>query len=196
MEAVDSHISRWIILFCGFLGNEGKPSGMMRLWNHAHHTVHRNSLNDSTVVLFRTWRADVDALAEWVWRLRPVDGPPDVAAIGHSFGGMTACDFADALGCRGLRTNRLGLCDAVRRHKHFAGNWRAFFPFIPIVIPNTVDHAWEFAQETNWPCGHNIVTKAPTVFHGRHLLPNVTHAYIDDHRVFQAKARKILLGTV
>lgn len=191
-----NHIERWIVCVSGFCQDESKPSGMMRLWRDVHHEVHRNSTNANSVVIPKTWRVDADALAEWMWRTRPVGHPPVIDIVGYSWGGAAAVRLCNALGRRGQKVRNLILCDAVYRHPYWLGNWRAFMPGIPLVVPGTVQNLWTFKQDTNWPRGHRVICARPTVFHGNTMIRDVTHQYIDDSFDFQMKARKILLGEI
>ncbi|KKM24471.1 hypothetical protein LCGC14_1604750 [marine sediment metagenome] len=121
------------IVISGFLQNEGKPNGMIRLWSdlYKEHACH------DTLVMMKTWNDNMDSLAEFIWRMAEENAI--IKVYGYSWGGAAAIKLAKSLGKRGLKISAMVLSDAVYRHSYWLGNWRAFVRCFKITIPTNVD---------------------------------------------------------
>lgn len=198
-------IHNWHIVISGFLQNEGKPTGMVQLWRE----LHKEHAGPDTCVALRTWRDDMNALAEMIWRLRQKDEPthllsfqPWVYIYGYSWGGTTAVHLARQLQRRGIPVRAMVLSDAVYRHRYFAGNWRALVPGSEIIIPKNVQEVIWFVQRQPLfrcrrpfinPRGHKLVCENPQVTkkHRSQRVRMVDHAYMDDVSVFHLAAHGV-----
>lgn len=173
-------VAAWHIVLSGFLQDEGRPTGMVRLWDD----LCRRFLTSSTRCLLREWSADTNAIAELIWRLRNFE-PPRICLYAYSWGCPSAMTLARQLRRRGLAVDRMVLSDPVYRHWFAAGNWRVLFGRREIVVPSNVRHVTWYRQDLDWPRGHNLVAEEPI---GTRLddpiIANVGHGYMDDLRLF------------
>lgn len=180
------------LLFAGHLQNRGEMVGQVYLWRHLHHLL---AGSDTTVEL-HPWHADVEPIAELIWRTRPEECLPDVYLYGYSWGGMTAVNLAGALHARGIGGIQMVLSDPVYRHRYWLGNWRTLLR-TTIWVPQNVTDVWSFFQLQNWPSGHPVKAIHPectTVHKPREL--HVRHAYMDDHDTYHCMAERVARGLV
>lgn len=174
----DTPIATWIVCLTGFLQDEGRVTGLSRLWRE----LHREHAGPDTVVVQRAWSDCVWTLAELIWRTRPDDRPPRVGIAGYSWGGMTALHLCEELNRRSIPVERLYLVDAVYRHGYWLGQWRAFVPWRRLYVPRNVAYCRPFAQRENLPRGHDVVAVDPAATDLRPVgWLNCVHQYADDH---------------
>ena len=186
-------IHNWHIVIPGFLQNEGEPVGMVWLWNDLHH-IHTGP---ETAVVLREWKADWNALAELIWRLRG-NYRPRIAVYAYSWGGMSAMILARQLQGRGLDVDWMVLSDPVYRHWYSLGNWRLLVPWSRIVVPSNVRRVDWFQQRTDLPQAHRLVAADPTATHIGEPWEafDVKHSYMDDLREFQKRCREVARNLV
>ncbi len=187
--------SEFHIVISGFLQNEGKVHGMVRLWGDLYH----EHACEDTLVMMKTWNDNMDSLAEFIWRM--ADDGPIIRVYGYSWGGAAAMKLAKALKKRGHKVCTMVLSDAVYRHSYWLGNWRAFVRCFKIVVPSNVKGVWWFRQKSKFGrlSGHDIVADQSSVGFDKAtvLQPvwcNCSHQYMDDSLLFHNKAREIARG--
>lgn len=180
------------IVISGFLQNEGKPNGMIRLWGD----LYAGFARGDSLVMMKTWNDNMDSLAEFIWRM--TDDDPVIKVYGYSWGGAAAVKLAKALKKRGLYVVAMVLSDAVYRHSYWLGNWRAFIPFFKIVVPNNVKIVWWFRQKSKFGklSGHDIVADQGGIGFDKVIVTtptwcNCSHTYMDDNRLFQNKVLNV-----
>lgn len=176
----------WHICISGFLQDEGRPTGIVKLWNE----LHRRHASADCCVQHRSWHDDMNALAELIWRLRPSadEGGPAIGIYAYSWGGWTAVELCRQLLRRGLRVSTLVLSDPVYRGPRWCRWWRALCSTSTIVIPRNVDICWSYYQRVNLPCGHTLVAESKrTAMYAPHKL-DVAHEYMDDAEAFHERA--------
>ncbi len=185
------------IVISGFLQNEGKPHGMIRLWGNLYH----EHACDDTLVIMKTWNDNMDSLAELIWRTINTEVDAFIKVYAYSWGGAAAMKLAKALKKRGLKIHVMVLSDAIYRHSYWLGNWRAFVRCLEIVVPSNVGPVWWFKQKSKFGkiSGHDIVADQSgigfdkaTVF--APVLCNCSHQYMDDNLLFHNKAHEIARG--
>jgi hypothetical protein len=141
---------RWAYIIDGFLRHAGKRTRQIELWER----LHTAGSPDFRAEL-RTWNHHWDAEAEFVFRMST--DQPKICIFAYSWGaGWGAMQFCKRLEARGVEVANLVLCDPVYRHWYTLGNWRAFVPWIPILIPCNVRKVNWLRQKTNWPRGHQL----------------------------------------
>ena len=185
-------VREWHIVLMGFLQQQGSVNGMVQLWGELLDAVdHR----PGTRVECRPWNCDVADLAEVILKTRPANAPPRICLYGYSWGGMTAAKLCYELRRRGLRVDRVVLCDAVYRHWYPLGWWRAFAPWRSIRIPDNVRRVTVFQQRESLPCGHPIRADNPfrTTVDAPRLL-TTDHCWMDDHSEFHRACLQAALG--
>lgn len=192
-----TRFKKFHIVISGFLQNEGKPNGMIRLWSD----LYGDHACKDTLVLMKTWNDNMDSLAEFIWRMAEDDAIIKVYA--YSWGAAAAMKLAKALKKRGLKIYAMVLSDAVYRHSYWLGNWRAFVPFFKIVVPSNVEVVWWFRQKSKFGrlSGHDVVREYSNPRDGYRssvvFLPvwcNCSHQYMDDNRAFQNKVLEVARG--
>ncbi len=174
------------VVISGFLQYEGKPNGMIRLWRDIHH----HCSGPECLVLMKTWNDDMNALAEFIWRLSIFK--PRVCVYGYSWGGAASAKLAGHLGDRGIRVDTMVLSDAVYRHGYWLGNWRALVPFSSITVDNT-DRVFPFRQGSRLGkiSGHEILpANERTKVYNTHWF-SLSHQHMDDLRAFHEKSRLV-----
>jgi hypothetical protein len=142
--------NRWAYVIDGFLRHAGKRTRQIELWERLHRAGDANFRAQLCV-----WNQNFEAEAEFVFRMSTA--APKICIFGYSWGaGHGAMQFCRRLEARGVQVDHLVLCDPVYRHWYTLGNWRAFVPWIPIVIPCNVRKVHWLRQMTNWPRGHRL----------------------------------------
>ena len=178
MSPTQLPIKRFIIVIPGFLQKRGTPNGMVALWRKLHHAY----AGADTVVSLHLWNSNWRDVAEWIWRLRPDKGQPDIVLVGYSWGGYSAVLLARQLKKRGILVRVMILSDPVYRHPYWLGQWRAFVRFAEIRLPSNVGLLKSFRQVESLPCGHAIVDErypgvTPII---TFIIEGVSHQYMDD----------------
>lgn len=187
---------RFHIVISGFLQNEGKPNGMIRLWSDLYH---EHACKD-TLVMMKTWNDNMDSLAEFIWRMADdVAWKVEVRIYGYSWGGAAAMKLAKSLQRRGVKVRSMVLSDAVYRHSYWLGNWRAFVQCFKIIVPGNVGLVWWFRQKSKFGklSGHDIVRdRSGNTFPwlSNPVWCNCSHQYMDDNRLFHEKALSVARG--
>ncbi len=179
-------VKRWIICFAGWMQHEGKPIGMVRLWDD----LCREHNGPDTRVLFYRWDHPVGDIAELMWRL---GRDANVMLVGYSWGGMTAVNLARQLCKRRVAVDQLVLCDAVYRHWYWLGQWRALVPRSVIYVPRNVRRVTWFRQNWTLPRGHVIKAESPArTGVGKPIPPVgfVAHKHMDDMDSFHQLAKE------
>jgi len=178
------------IVISGFLQNEGKPNGMIRLWSdlYKEHACH------DTLVMMKTWNDNMDSLAEFIWRMAEENAI--IKVYGYSWGGAAAIKLAKSLGKRGLKISAMVLSDAVYRHSYWLGNWRAFVRCFKITIPTNVDLVCWFRQQGKFGriSGHDIIALGSDTFVCEAKWCNCSHMYMDDNRSFHERVLQVAKG--
>ncbi len=178
-----SPVKRWIICFAGWMQHEGKPIGMVRLWDD----LCREHNGPDTRVLFYRWNHSVGDIAELMWRL---GREANVMLVGYSWGGMTAVNLAKQLGKRRVTINELVLCDAVYRHWYWLGQWRALVSGSVIRVPSNVKHVTWFRQRVGpWLMGHNV--QIPRLASPQPVIGHVPHNRMDDLPEFHETVKRL-----
>jgi len=176
-------INRWCYVITGFLQNAGTRTRMIELWRGLHAVSGHASRAE-----LRPWDSNWDAEAELIMRLSSPNPktPPTILIFAYSWGaGWGAMRLARALDERGVAVNCMVLSDPVYRHWYWAGNWRAFVPWIPITVPGNVMQVRSFRQAKNWPRAHAIKAALPGF---TEVWPpvtiNATHQNMDEAGAF------------
>jgi hypothetical protein len=182
-------IHHWHIVIGGYRQHEGKPTGMVRLWQ----TLHERHARPGTCVELRAWNDQWRLLAELIWRLRPDDEPPQVKVYAYSWGaGCGAMRLARELRLRGIAVAAMVLSDPVYRSRSFLTRWLALWPCAAIVVPANVRLVRWFRQEISVPAGH-VLRAAER--ERTHIAPpiwaEVGHQYMDDWRPFHRECERI-----
>lgn len=104
------------------------------------------------------WNEDWAAEAEFIARHRQPGGePPVVCLYAYSWGvGYGAVQLATRLEALDIPVECLVSCDGVYRHAYRAGNWRAFWPWSTIRLPENVRKVHAFCQRQGWLRGHRL----------------------------------------
>lgn len=173
-------IQEWHVCISGFLQDEGRPTGISRAWRSLHNARTRP---DARVEL-RSWNDDFKALAEFIWRFRDEYCDPTINLYGYSWGGAGAVRLAEELHRRGLRVDHMVLCDPVYRHPYWLGNWRAFWPWSTIVIPENVREVTWFRQSLSLPKGHDLMAQSPRTILHQPVELSADHLHIDEEPAF------------
>lgn len=166
---------------------------------------------EDTVIELRSWCQDWNDMAELIWRMRTLDnGDPIIKVYGYSFGGYSSMILARELGRRGLRVNKMVLCDPVYRHAYKLGWWRSCVPWSKIRIPPNVKEVYWVRQQNprfglrggpwyepwSWfhPAGHNLIWDPRTTIVHDPIILRAEHTYMDDTPEFQNLALEIASG--
>ena len=72
-------IAKWHVVISGFLQNEGKPTGMVRLWQ-----MLRLHSGPEACVELRNWNENWRQFAELIHRVRPLASEPAVQVYAYS----------------------------------------------------------------------------------------------------------------
>lgn len=194
MSPTERPIKRFVIVIPGFLQRRGTPNGMVSLWRK----LHAANAGPDCCVSLHLWDSNWADVAEWIWRLRPNQGQPDVVIAGYSWGGYSAVLLARQLEKRGIDVRSMVLSDPVYRHGFWGpigwlGQWRAFWPFTKIELPGNVKNRVVFAQSSNLPAGHDVLLGCEFTGSVERLRPvrartievkGVIHQFMDDHTPF------------
>lgn len=105
-----------------------------------------------------------------------------VIIVGYSWGaGWGAIQFAKRLAKHSIGVRKMCLIDPVYRHWYPWGNWRAYFPDIPITIPSNVDSVTWWRQTAECLRGHKIRRSSPnTELCEAGVFESVLHRQMDD----------------
>lgn len=182
-------IRHWHIVIGGFRQTEGKPTGMVRLWQRLHE-LHSQS---GAVVELRSWNDNWRDLAELIWRVQPDDEPVVVKVYAYSWGaGWGAMQLARELGRRGVNVAWMVLSDPVYRSPLAITRWLAMVPWRSILVPANVRVVHWFRQRLSLPAGHLLrpVRKERTVITPP-VWAEVSHLYMDDLKSFHKEAERV-----
>lgn len=167
---------RVVYVVPGFLQTAGSRSGLIDLWGD----LHREHAAPDCRVELRPWATDWGSEAELVHRTSEPDAR--IVVVAFSWGaGFGFVQFAKALRRRGRRIKGAALIDPVYRHWYRLGNWRAFFPRIPIRIPSNVDRVRWWRQQQSEPRGHNLAAASKLTAIEPPIWIQVDHVHADDH---------------
>lgn len=186
-------IKRWVYVITGFMQTAGTRTRMIDLWRG----LDALTGNDTRIEL-RTWWADWDAEAEMVLRTADINHDPLILVFAYSWGaGWGAMEFAKRLEDRQLLIKHMVLSDPVYRHWYSAGNWRSFFPYIPIYIPVNVENVDWFRQVRDWPRAHPLLPldKKATKVSLPITLPG-NHASMDEAPKFLHKCEEVAVSYI
>jgi pimeloyl-ACP methyl ester carboxylesterase len=129
--------------------------------------------------MLRSWNSDWKAEAEFMFRLS--DSNPRISVVGFSWGaGWGVMQLAKQLERRGLSIHHACLIDPVYRHPYLLGQWRAFVPWIPIMVPRNVKRVTWWRQVMNWPRGHELVGLNEKTRIEQPFYVPATHSNMDD----------------
>lgn len=184
-------IKRWVYCITGFLQTAGTRTRVIDLWRG----LDALTGNDTRIEL-RTWCADWEAEAELVLRTSSIDGPaPLVLVFGYSWGGgWGAMQFAKALDDRELLVRHMVLSDPVFRYRYWYGQWRTFFPFIPIYVPSNVQNVDYFRQVRDWPRAHPLIARnADLTRVSEPVTLNANHVNMDESPTFLRKCEEVAI---
>ena len=193
MTQQTKRFKKFHIVISGFLQTEGKPNGMVRLWSN----LYAEHACEDTLVMMKTWNDNMDSLAEFIWRM--AEEGAIIKVYGYSWGGAASVKLAKALKKRGLKIHAMVLSDAVYRHLHWLGNWRAFVKCFKMVIPSNVVAVWWFRQKSKFGrlSGHDIVSEWSNdgvAWLAKPVWCNCSHQYMDDNRLFHEKVLQVARG--
>ena len=189
-------IHRWHIVISGFTQSEGRYSGMTRLAQKLIGSC------PGTRVELRKWSDDWNDVAEWIHLCRTNGSLPDIVISGYSYGGFSATLLAAELGRRGLAVRAMVLCDAVYRHRYFAGNWRSLVPWRKIRVPTNVEEVYVLRQSNPrfsmrrtgpWiqPAGHDVEPVSSLTKMNPEVVLTCDHEWADDALEFHELALKV-----
>lgn len=180
-------IDEWRIVVSGFTQDMLNPSGSERLWKR----MHESHAGSKSVVLWKLWSENWHKLSEHMYRLKN-GSMPVVDLFGYSYGGDGVIRLARNLQTAGIDVRNMVLCDAVYRHRYWAGNWRSVLPWAELLVPENVKNVYVLKQENpRWqlgrpggilqPAGHDVVAENEETTHIAvpQILP-LTHARMDD----------------
>ena len=169
--------NRWIYVIPGFTQTRGTRTRLIDLWARLHST----KSNHTTTVQLQPWKSDWKSEAEFISRLSVER--PRIFIVAYSWGaGYGFIQLARQLAKRGIEIARAWLLDPVYRHPYWLGQWRAFVPGIPIVIPENVRRVTWWRQEQSWPRGHELRAISPKTRIDEPHYVRVDHVHMDDHR--------------
>lgn len=164
-----------LYVITGFLQDRGSRSGLVDLWAK----LHAEHAGRNTTVRLCPWNAQWDAEAEFLLRISEPN--PTVGVVAFSWGaGWGFVHLAKQLRKRGLAIRHGCLIDPVYRHRYILGNWRAFVPGIPILIPRNVERVTWWRQNQTWPRGHQLLGFGKTRIENPGI-EDVGHVFMDDH---------------
>jgi len=159
------HIDRWLIAISGFTERLGDPNGTLSLWGKL-----RSLAGPHASVQLLRWCDDWSQIAEWIWRCRRDEAPPQIAVFAYSWGaGWGAMRLARELAERGLAIEQMVLSDPVYRGPGVLGyafRWRSLigshWPVLgalapTIRVPANVRRVTWFRQEVSIPSGHALL---------------------------------------
>lgn len=180
-------IAKWCYVITGFLQHSGTRTRQIDTWA----ALHRAGGPEFRAEL-RPWNSNWDAEAEFIFRMSPSYDQPKIAIFGYSWGaGWGAVQLCKALEARGVKVANLVLADPVYRHAYWAGNWRAFVPWVPITIPCNVGEVDWLRQTTTHPMGHDLraACASTRINPARHL--SVSHVHMDEQPEFIAACDRV-----
>mgnify|MGYP006969379189 FL=1 len=171
-------IKRWHIPICGFTQSLDRVSGIERLWSKLRsHVSH-----DVSLIPPQRWKSDWKSIAEFIWRLRPESGVPDVRIYAYSWGcGHGFVSLSKELRKRGIPVRFAVLCDPV--YHSWVRPWRAMLFSPAIKIPDNVREVYWFRQNQNKPMATDLKATGDTIIHDPVWLPR-DHQYMDDAAEF------------
>ena len=179
----------WHVVISGFLQDEGKPTGMVRLWRYlsAEHS------GPEVRVELRSWNDNWRQLAELIHRVRPRRDEVAVKIYAYSWGaGFGAMELARQLGRRGLCVEQMVLSDPVYRSRSLPLRWLAMLPVNAISVPDNVRRVAWFRQRRNRPAGHQLAAENPdkTTIEPAVWADSV-HQYMDDLQAFHLECERV-----
>ncbi len=189
MKKTKDEIHKWLICISGFLQDEGKPTGMVRLFT----ALHAAHASPGTRLELRCYNDDWNALAEFIWRLRPTGAPPVIRIFAYSWGGTGALNLARELDRRGLKVDHIVLSDAVYRSDWLINRWLAMTPLPVLEVPLNVRQVTLYRQNRNLPAGHDVVplNRMTTIHRQSAPFEKVDHEYMDDLNKFHRTAMEV-----
>ncbi len=168
---------RWLYVIPGFTQTRGTRTRLIDLWA----TMHAAKSSNTTTVQLQPWRSDWKSEAEFISRLSVEH--PRILVVAYSWGaGYGFIQLADQLARRGIEVAKAWLLDPVYRHPYLLGQWRAFMPRIPIVVPENVRRVTWWRQDQSWPMGHELRAESPRTRIDEPRYVRVDHVHMDDHR--------------
>jgi hypothetical protein len=174
----------WHVVIGGFLQDEGRPTGMVRLWRK----LDARLSSPGVRVELRNWNDNWRQFAELIWRVQPGDGSVKVGIYAYSWGaGWGAMQLAKCLSRRGVPVAHMVLSDPVYRSPLLPFRWLAFCPWRPIVVPRNVRQVTWFRQRRNRPSGCRLVaedSQRTTIRPADGYEADVIHEYMDDLLAF------------
>lgn len=182
-------VRAWHIVIGGFRQTEGKPTGMVRLWQRLH-ALHAAP---GVCVELRSWNDNWRDLAELVWRVQPDREPVVIKLYAYSWGaGWGAMQLARELSRRGIAVRWMVLSDPVYRSPLFFTRWLALVPWRSIAVPANVRVVHWFRQRVSLPAGHSLrpQRKDRTVVTPA-VWAEVSHLYMDDLRLFHRECERV-----
>lgn len=183
-------IHSWRVVIGGFLQDQGRPTGMVRLWRNLDAAV---SAPGARVEL-RNWNDNWRQFAELIWRVQPSDGSVRVDLFAYSWGaGWGAMQLARQLARRGVPIAHMVLSDPVYRSPWLPFRWLAFCPWRPIVVPRNVRQVTWFRQRRNRPSGNRLVAEDPqrtAIRPAQGYEADVVHEYMDDLLAFHRQCER------
>lgn len=175
-------ILTWHVVASGFLQDESKWHGMVKLWRDFHEWY----ASPECVVSLRTWNSDWAALAEHIFLTQQEQGPRiKVACYGYSWGCSGLMKLARELNKRGIPVQGMVLSDPIYRSPLMCFAWLAMVSWRRIVVPNNVRMVRWFYQKQNLPQSQGLVAqdeKRTMIFEPTEL--DRTHQYCDDSGQF------------
>lgn len=189
-------VRRWHIVISGFLQNEGRPTGMVRLWRW----LGQEHSGPESCVELRSWNDNFRDLAELIWRVQPAapeESGPTVMIYAYSWGaGWGAIELARQLRKRGIPVAAMVLSDPVYRSPWRSLAWLAMVSWSSIRVPANVRRVTWFRQRMNRPAGHRLVAADPAATEiAPPVLAHVTHQYMDDLRSFHLECERVARTT-
>jgi pimeloyl-ACP methyl ester carboxylesterase len=185
-----SPIHTWRVVIGGFLQDQGRPTGMVRLWQ----TLDAQLSRPGVRVELRNWNDNWRQIAELIWRVLPADGSVRVGIYAYSWGaGWGAMQLARRLSQRGVSVAHMVLSDPVYRSPWLPFRWLAFCPWRPIVVPRNVRKVIWYRQRRNRPAGHRLIAEdagRTSIFPPDGHEADVIHAYMDDLLAFHRECER------
>lgn len=184
---MNGSIEHWDIVISGFLQDEGKPTGMVALWQ-----LLRENASPTRCVILKSWNDSWSDLAERMRRVGPIGGPT-ICVYAYSWGaGHGAITLARELRTRGLRVAHMVLCDPVYRSRFLSFRWLAMSKAPNITIPGNVNRVDWFRQHENLPAGHDLHPENPKATKiGPAVWLERTHQKMDDAPEFHAECIRV-----
>ena len=179
--------SKFVYVATGFLQNSGTRTRLIQLWSDLYTEYGGNG----HLIKLLPWSADWKAEAELYNRTSTPDAK--IVMLAYSWGaGKGFVEFGNALHKRGRKLDVACLIDPVYRHKYWLGNWRAFVPGIPILIPESVGVVHHWYQQQSWPRGHKLIASSQDTKIDSRDVVKADHGHMDDHPLVIAETSTII----